>query len=149
MKNNYRLLAEIIEIERNLMGYSKRDFARKVGISHTELTRIENQLRENYNVVTLITMCRVLEIDFVRLLQVCGYLPMDDDEEYTLLEDILVYIEINEDEVCEETCEADLEDEEISDENIKFRININPERAFVLTITEVEEDGENNGHSNY
>lgn len=149
MKNNYRLLAEIIEIERNLMGYSKRDFARKVGISHTELTRIENQLRENYNIVTLITMCRVLEIDFVRLLQVCGYLPMADDEEYTLLEDILVYIELNEDEVCEEVCEANGDDEEISDENIKFRININPERAFVLTITEVEEDGENNGHSNY
>ena len=149
MKNNYRLLAEIIEIERNLMGYSKRDFARKVGISHTELTRIENQLRENYNIVTLITMCRVLEIDFVRLLQVCGYLTMPTDEEYTLLEDILVYIEINEDEVCEEACEAYLDDEEISDENIKFRININPERAFVLTITEVEEDVENNGHSNY
>lgn len=75
MKNNYCLMAEIFRLYRSIYGYSKRELARKVGISHTELSRIENCERENYNVVTLINLCKVLHIDFVRLLQMCGYLP--------------------------------------------------------------------------
>lgn len=80
MKNNYVLLAEILKLKRVVLGYSKRSLAAEVGISHTELSRIENGSRENYNVVTLINMCNVLKIDFVRLLKITGYLPSKKGE---------------------------------------------------------------------
>ena len=80
MKNNYVLLAEILKLKRVAMGYSKRNLASEVGISHTELTRIENGSRENYNVVTLINLCNVLKIHFVRLLKISGYLPCKKGE---------------------------------------------------------------------
>lgn len=84
MKNNYILMAEIFKSYRVFYGYSKRELARLVGISHTELSRIENCERENYNIVTLINMCNILHIDFIKLLKLCGYLPckkgeIDDD----------------------------------------------------------------------
>lgn len=80
MKNNYVLLAEILKLKRVILGYSKRGLAEAVGISHTELSRIENGSRENYNIVTLINMCIVLKIDFVRLLKITGYLPCNKGE---------------------------------------------------------------------
>ena len=80
MKNNYVLLAEILKLKRLVMGYSKRSLAEAVGISHTELTRIENGSRENYNVLTLINLCNVLKIDFVKLLKISGYLPCKKGE---------------------------------------------------------------------
>ncbi len=75
MRNNYCLMAEIFKWYRSFYGYSKRELARAVGISHSELSRIENCERENYNIVTLINMCNVLHIDFIKLLKICGYLP--------------------------------------------------------------------------
>lgn len=85
MKNNYVLLADILRRMRIIMGYSKRSLASEVGISHTELTRIENGSRENYNLLTLIRMCNALRIDFVSLLKITGYLPLKNDEVDDLL----------------------------------------------------------------
>lgn len=85
MKNNYVLLADILRRMRIIMGYSKRSLAAEVGISHTELTRIENGSRENYNLLTLIRMCNALRIDFVSLLQITGYLPFKNGEVDNLL----------------------------------------------------------------
>lgn len=79
MKNNNVLLAEVLRKLRIYMGYSKRSLAEAVGISHTELTRIENGNRKNYNLVTLIKMCNLLHIDFVLLLKFTGYLPIKRD----------------------------------------------------------------------
>lgn len=76
MKNNNVLLAEVLRKLRIYMGYSKRSLAEAVGISHTELTRIENGNRKNYNLITLIRMCDLLHIDFVLLLKYTGYLPI-------------------------------------------------------------------------
>lgn len=90
MKNNYVLMAEIFRFYRLFNGYSKRELAKLVGISHTELSRIEHCERENYNIVTLINMCRVLHIDFIKLLKMCGYLPCKKGE---IDEDILEYID--------------------------------------------------------
>lgn len=75
MRNNYILMAKIFRSKRLVLGFSKRELARAVGISHTELSRIENCERPNYNVVTLINMCAVLQLDFIKLLKMCGYLP--------------------------------------------------------------------------
>lgn len=85
MKNNYVLLADILRRMRIIMGYSKRSLAAEVGISHTELTRIENGSRENYNLLTLIRMCNALRIDFVSLLKITGYLPLKNGEVDDLL----------------------------------------------------------------
>lgn len=80
MKNNYVLMARIFKIKRLMLGFSKRELARAVGISHTELSRIENFERPNYNVVTLINMCEVLQLNFMKLLKICGYLPVKNDD---------------------------------------------------------------------
>lgn len=80
MEYNYVLLAEILRKMRLFMGFSKRSLAEEVGISHTELTRIENGSRENYNLLTLIKMCKALRIDFVELLKITGYLPLNKGE---------------------------------------------------------------------
>lgn len=75
MKNDYLMLAVILRNKRLEKGYSVRGLSRAVNISDTELNRIENGERQNYNLITLIGLCRVLEIDFIKLLQVTNYLP--------------------------------------------------------------------------
>lgn len=54
MKNNYMILAEIIKNRRIALGYSLRNLANEVGISHTELVRIENGNRQCLNTITLL-----------------------------------------------------------------------------------------------
>ena len=93
MKYNYVLLAEILRRMRLFMGYSKRSLAEAVGISHTELTRIENGNRENYNLLTLIKICDVLHIDFIALLKITNYLPMKKgDIDENLIKDLEKFI---------------------------------------------------------
>ena len=93
MKYNYVLLAEILRRMRLFMGYSKRSLAEAVGISHTELTRIENGNRENYNLLTLIKICDVLHIDFIAFLKITNYLPMKKgDIDENLIKDLEKFI---------------------------------------------------------
>lgn len=89
-KNNYVLLAEILKMRRIVSGLSLRQLANDVGISHTELARIENGSRSNFNLVSLINMCSILDMDFVRLLKITGYLPVVEGE---LDEATLAYID--------------------------------------------------------
>ena len=81
MKNNYVFVAEVFRKRRIALGYSKRKLASLVGISDTELSRIEHGERENYNLVTLINMCGILKIDFISLLESAGYLPTNQERE--------------------------------------------------------------------
>lgn len=95
MKNDYLKLAVILRNKRLERGYSVRGLSRAVGISDTELTRIENGERQNYNLITLIALCKVLKLDFIKLLQVTNYLPeyfdylpdsqFDDRDYYNLI----------------------------------------------------------------
>lgn len=93
MKNNYGFIAEVFKKRRVELGYSKRRLAAIVGISDTEISRIEHGERENYNLVTLIRMCEVLQIDFIHLLALAGYLPSDqtdcDNDMETMLDEDL------------------------------------------------------------
>ena len=92
MKNNYGFIAEVFRKRRVMLGYSKRKLAAIVGISDTEISRIEHGERENYNLVTLIRMCEVLKIDFIYLLVLAGYLPsdqIDNDDNITKMESLL------------------------------------------------------------
>ena len=86
MKNNYGFIAEVFKKRRIMFGYSKRKLASIVGISDTEISRIEHGERENYNLVTLIRMCEVLKIDFVHLLVLAGYLPSKEEEKNRISE---------------------------------------------------------------
>lgn len=75
MRYNYLLLSDLLRSARLEKNYSIRALSRAVNISDTELTRIENGLRKNINLITLIKICEVLDIDFVGLLKVTGYYP--------------------------------------------------------------------------
>lgn len=75
MRYNYLLLSDILRIKRLERNYSIRGLSRAVGISDTELARIENGERKCINLITLINLCDVLSIDFIKLLKVTGYLP--------------------------------------------------------------------------
>ena len=75
MRYNYLLLSELLRGTRLEKGYSIRSLARAVGISDTEIARIENGIRKNINLITLVKMCETLDIDFVELLKITGYFP--------------------------------------------------------------------------
>ena len=106
MKNNYGFIAEVFRKRRIMLGYSKRKLAAIVGISDTEISRIEHGERENYNLVTLIRLCEVLKIDFIHLLVLAGYLPsnqIDNEDNITEMESLL---DDEEDDINDEECDA-------------------------------------------
>ena len=73
MRFNYYLLGEILKERRIEKGLSKNKLAQYVGISQPEVTRIENGIRTIPNIVTLIYFCEVLDLDFIELLKVTGF----------------------------------------------------------------------------
>ena len=82
MKYNYLKIAEIIKQKRLESGLSKRQLGNLVGVSDTEINRIETGMRTNFNLVLLIKLCNELDIDFVQLLQVAGYLDNNELKVY-------------------------------------------------------------------
>ena len=80
MKNNYMMLAEIIKNRRISLGFSLRNLANEVGISHTELVRIENGNRQCLNVITLIRLCKLLELDFLTLLEDTNFYEREEEK---------------------------------------------------------------------
>ena len=96
MKYNYVLMGFLLKHERLRKGYSVRSVARTVNISDTELARIENGFRKSVNLITLIRLCRVLNINFIKLLKVTNYLPKNYGEEpNTFKEDDIESVNIN------------------------------------------------------
>ena len=81
MKYDCSLMGYLLKHERLRKGYSVRSVARAVNISDTELARIENGFRKSVNLITLIRLCKVLNINFIKLLKVTNYLPKDYGEE--------------------------------------------------------------------
>ena len=73
MRFNYLLLGSILKNKRMEKGFSKNKLAQHIGISQPEVTRIENGIRTVPNLITLINMCEILDIDFINLLKVTGY----------------------------------------------------------------------------
>lgn len=121
MRNNYLLLAEILKAKRILSGNSLRNVANEVGISHTELARIENGNRENFSLLTLVNLCEVLNVDIVKLLMITGYVPIKEDmiDEKTLnaFNDIIEQLELDEnliEETLNDEYEEDIEPQEIN-----------------------------------
>lgn len=80
MKYNYLLIGEVLRNERLKNKYSIRSLARLVGMSDTELSRWENGERINYNLILLIRLCEILKINFIKLLKLSNYLPLNYSE---------------------------------------------------------------------
>lgn len=74
MKNNYLLLAEVLKRKRIKLGLSQRELGRLSGVSHTEIFRIENGERLEYNLTILLKLCDTLGINIIELLIATGYL---------------------------------------------------------------------------
>lgn len=77
MKNDYILLSEILRSRRMELGYSQRSLARAVGIHHSSINDIENGFRKRWDLTSLIDICNVLELNFVDVLVLSNYLPLN------------------------------------------------------------------------
>ena len=71
--NCSEVLGKLIKEKRTELGYSIRKLSDAVGISGTELTRIESGERVTPNLLTLIYICKVLRLDMNNLLTVSGF----------------------------------------------------------------------------
>ena len=80
MKYNYLELAERLKNAREEKGLSLRQLADKIGISHTEISRIENGMRANFSFLILIKLCKELDIDVMNLLDDLGLWEVDFDK---------------------------------------------------------------------
>ena len=80
MKYNYLKLAEILKEKREEKGYSTRELGEIVGVSHAEISRIENGMRPNFSFLILAKLCNELEIDMMNLLDDAGVWNVDFDQ---------------------------------------------------------------------
>ena len=71
--NCSEVLGKLIKEKRTELGYSIRKLSDAVGISGTELTRIESGERVVPNLLTLIYICKVLGLDLNNLLALSGF----------------------------------------------------------------------------
>lgn len=85
MKYNYLKIARILKEKRLESGMSKRQLGNLIGISDTEISRIENGERVNYNLINLINLCEILDINFNNLLVNCGYLDTEKINTYEII----------------------------------------------------------------
>ena len=96
MKYDCSLMGYLLKHERLRKGYSVRSVAMAINISDTELGRIENGFRKSVNLITLIRLCDVLKINFIKLLKVTNYLPKDYGEKINIpIEDGMESVNIN------------------------------------------------------
>lgn len=80
MKYNYLKLAEILKEKREEKGYSTRELGEIIGVSHAEISRIENGMRPNFSFIILARLCKKLEIDMMNLLDDAGVWNVDFDQ---------------------------------------------------------------------
>ena len=138
MKNNYIKLGKIIKYQREKLGYSKRKLAKICGVSDTEISRIENGERQIPNLVTLISICETLELDFVELLKITNYFVNKKEKEY----------EVKVKKIEEESFKVDAIDEENAmdiianylQENHNF--SLKPNEKIELEAIEIDENQE-------
>lgn len=81
----YEMVGGYIRSERIAKGISIRGLAREIGISDTELSRIENGERKNLQIEPIIKICEILDIDFVDLLKRTGYLKTGELRAYDVV----------------------------------------------------------------
>ena len=80
MKYDYLKLAEVLKERREELEISTRDLAYQVGVSHTEISRIENGMRPHFSFVILAKLCKVLKIDMINLIDLINLWEVDDNK---------------------------------------------------------------------
>ena len=150
MKYNYLKLAEVLKEKREDMGISTRKLGEKVGISHTEISRIENGMRPHFSFVILAKLCKELKIDMMNLL--------DDADVWRVDYDQLFYVMVKQEEekifkiharsefeaariVCDLVYENQLMDFSKSDKDILLGAVKNPKDFDKEIIKNYEETG--------
>jgi len=76
------ILGKLIKEKRIEEGYSIRELAKLVGISDTELGRIENGERAVPNLLALIYICKNLGLDMENILELSGFMDNPIDKPY-------------------------------------------------------------------
>ena len=92
MEYDYIKLIDILKNKRIEKGLSMRELGIKVGVSHTEISKIEHGVRPNFSFYILAKICKILDIDIVNLMEEIGiinkkeeklfYVMFKNDEEY-------------------------------------------------------------------
>lgn len=80
MKYDYLKLAELLKEKREELEISTRDLAYQVGVSHTEISRIENGMRPHFSFVILAKLCKALKIDMINLIDLINLWEVDDNK---------------------------------------------------------------------
>lgn len=96
MKYDYLTLAEIIKNRREEKGYSTRKLGEITGVSHSEISRIENGLKPNFSFIILSKICNGLDINMDELLKEVGLLKKRTY--FILIEDLpdmIMYVDTN------------------------------------------------------
>ena len=127
MKYDVLLLAGIIKNRRITLGYSLRSLAEQVGISHTELARIENGNRTNFSLIVIVRLCEILKIDFVNLLKVTGYISSNNKLDNDFEEDYKDSNDESDDEDYEYYDDYEYDDKELDDIiDFDFNVEVSP-----------------------
>lgn len=83
MTEKNRILGELLKKKRNELGYSLREVAYEMGMSHTELSNIESGERKSINLNILYNLCDYLELDLKELLDNAEY--FNKNKEYKVV----------------------------------------------------------------
>ena len=85
MKYDYLKLAEVLKERREELEISTRDLAYQVGVSHTEISRIENGMRPHFSFVILAKLCKALKIDMINLIDLINLWEVDDNKVFYVM----------------------------------------------------------------
>lgn len=144
MNFNSMLLGKILMNRRKEFQISRNQLARYIGISATELARIERGERQIPNLVTLIKLCEILRIDFIDLLLETGFLDVKNSSYNSKRYKAVVQ------NIQESSFEIVAENDEIAMEKVEKLINNEKDYGIKIpgekndfTNIELEEIGEN------
>ena len=150
--NCSEVLGKLIKARRTELGYSIRKLSDAVGISGTELTRIESGERVTPNLLTLIYICKVLELDMNNLLALSGFTNDENNKLYKmkvtkLNEKFYSIIASNDDEAFDNLAKY-IEDKNVydlkEDELLTYEIIDEKDKTFLDDEEEIEDEFEDN-----
>lgn len=138
MKNDYKKLGKIIKEVRENREISMRKLAQNIGVSHSEISRIESGERQVPNLITIIALCEELQIDFANLLKETGFLDYNSKKVYevTVQKILSKKIKVN---AKDEEKAMDLISEFIEDNEIE---TLNPEEIYSFEAEKIADNDE-------
>lgn len=136
MKNDYKKLGKIIKEVRESKGLSQRQIAKIISISNAELSKIESGERQIPNLVTLISVCELLNINFTELLKETGFLDYKNGKVYEVTVQKILSKKIKVNAKSEEKA-IDLINDFILDNDIE---TLNPDEHYCFEADKIADD---------